>query len=190
MCADAPFRASSPCPLLTARWAPAACAAAPALWYECLAAAKGSCEEQPRRLPSNPPPPHTHTHPPTPLMALQNFDNLSRSPYLSNYAAHERMTAVAYAHHFGLPITGGCGGQWQRRRQRQQTRSAAVHGNASGAEMPAFAAALLPPLAGVCAITGARLPRMVLRCRAAPLVPWLQCQGSWPLTSRLPYSTV
>lgn len=48
------------------------------------------------------------TVPTLPCCSPQNFDNLSRSPYLSNYAAHERMMAVAYAHHFGVPLTGGC----------------------------------------------------------------------------------
>ena len=44
--------------------------------------------------------------------ALQNFDCLTKAPYLVNIAYHERASAVAYAQHFGVPLTGEWGGQW------------------------------------------------------------------------------
>lgn len=41
-----------------------------------------------------------------PRLPLQNFDTLTRSPYLINMAYHERTSAVAYAHHFGVQLSG------------------------------------------------------------------------------------
>ena len=37
---------------------------------------------------------------------LQNFDSVTRVPYLTNVAYHERASAVAYAQHFGVQLSG------------------------------------------------------------------------------------
>ena len=37
---------------------------------------------------------------------MQNFDNFTRAPFLATIAFHERTSAVAYANHFGVPLTG------------------------------------------------------------------------------------
>jgi hypothetical protein len=45
--------------------------------------------------------------PPVPLLAwLQNFDTVTRAPFLGNMAYHERASAVAYAQHFGVQLSG------------------------------------------------------------------------------------
>jgi hypothetical protein len=40
------------------------------------------------------------------LKLLQAFDVLTRSPYLAQVNYHERAQALAYAQHFGAPLTG------------------------------------------------------------------------------------
>jgi hypothetical protein len=41
------------------------------------------------------------------LCVLQTFDTMTRTPFLATIAYHERAHAVAYAQHFGVPLTGG-----------------------------------------------------------------------------------
>jgi hypothetical protein len=40
------------------------------------------------------------------LAWLQNFDTVTRAPFLGNMAYHERASAVAYAQHFGVQLSG------------------------------------------------------------------------------------
>ena len=40
------------------------------------------------------------------LAWLQNFDTVTRAPFLGNMAYHERTSAVAYAQHFGVQLSG------------------------------------------------------------------------------------